>query len=415
MSEREQQVNCPTACPTAGKKTSIGGQALMEGIMMRGPEKTAMAIRNAKGEILLESFDTPVTTSKFKKLPFIRGIFGMISSMTLGYKCLMRSADVAIADAEEADREAKAAKEAAKEEVPAEGLSEGAAKPESTGNEPAAEEGNDAVNPAESTGAANASEAEAAPLAEETSFETAPNKGNPAEKNADEKKKDGKKASKSNSAATTLVMVFGVVLGVLLAVGLFIAAPAYLFKLIAGLTNINLETNSYGISLFRSAFEGILKILILVLYMFLVSRMKDIRRVFMYHGAEHKTIFCYEQGLPLTVENVRIQRRFHPRCGTSFLILVLLVSMVIGFFIPAFLDTWLRVLIKLALLPLTVGIGYELIKLAGRKDNLFTRITSAPGVWLQHITTVEPDDGMIECAIAAMTEVIPEDKSKDNW
>lgn len=422
MSEKEQQASCPTACPTAGKKTSIGGQALMEGIMMRGPEKTAMAIRNAKGEILLESFDTPVTTSKFKKLPFIRGIFGMISSMTLGYKCLMRSADVALADAEEADRAAKAAKEEADTNaLSSEALPEDAAKTEPTKKKPT-EAPADAENPAGIAGSAAVSEGEAetAPLSEDTSAEPALNEEAAAEKNAgetkDETKKEGKKASKkSGGAATTLVMVLGVVLGVLLAIGLFIAAPSYLFKLIAGLANINLETNSYGVSLLRSVFEGVLKILILVLYMFLVSRMKDIRRVFMYHGAEHKTIFCYEQGLPLTVENVRIQRRFHPRCGTSFLILVLLVSMVLGFFIPAFLDTWLRVLIKLALLPLTVGIGYELIKLAGRKDNLFTRITSAPGVWLQHITTVEPDDGMIECAIAAMTEVIPEDKSKDNW
>ena len=144
------------------------------------------------------------------------------------------------------------------------------------------------------------------------------------------------------------------------------------------------------------------------------TRMKDIKRTFMYHGAEHKTIFCYEKGLPLTVENVRAQRRFHPRCGTSFLILMLLVSIFIGFFIR--IDhVVLRTAIKFALLPITVGIGYELIKFAGRHDNIITKIISAPGVWLQHITTKEPTDDMIECAIAAMNEVIPEDSEKDNW
>ena len=151
--------------------------------------------------------------------------------------------------------------------------------------------------------------------------------------------------------------------------------------------------------------------------------MEDIKRTFMFHGAEHKTIFCYEQGLELTVENVRKQRRFHPRCGTSFLILMLLVGIFVSFFIdPLYMlifnvgemPTILRVLVKLLLLPLIVGIGYELIKIAGRHDNMFTRIISAPGVWLQHITTKEPDDSMIECAIAALEKVIPENDS-DKW
>ena len=153
--------------------------------------------------------------------------------------------------------------------------------------------------------------------------------------------------------------------------------------------------------------------------MALVSLMKDIRRTFMYHGAEHKTIFCYEDGRELTVENVRAERRFHPRCGTSFLVLMLLVGIFISFLIDpvAILvsgtvpPTWLRTVIKLVLLPLTMGIGYELIKLAGRRNNLFTRIISAPGMWLQHITVFEPTDDMIECAIAAFKEVIPEDES----
>ena len=153
-----------------------------------------------------------------------------------------------------------------------------------------------------------------------------------------------------------------------------------------------------------------------------ISLMKDIRRTFMYHGAEHKAIFCYEAGLELTVENVRAQRRFHPRCGTSFLILMLLVSVFISFFIDpiaiavsgATLPTLLRMAVKLLLIPLIVGLGYELIKFAGRHDNWFTRAISLPGVWLQHITVFEPTDDMIECAITSLKRVIPNDES-DNW
>ena len=142
--------------------------------------------------------------------------------------------------------------------------------------------------------------------------------------------------------------------------------------------------------------------------------MKDIKRTFSYHGAEHKSIACYEQGLELTPENARKCSRFHPRCGTSFLFVMLLISIIVGMFIPEFSHAWIRSLVKLATLPIIMGVGYEFIMLAGKHDNLFTRIISAPGVWLQHITVFKPTDDMIECAIAAMKEVIPEDNS-DNW
>ena len=145
--------------------------------------------------------------------------------------------------------------------------------------------------------------------------------------------------------------------------------------------------------------------------MALVSLMNDIKRTFMYHGAEHKTIFCYESGLPLTVENVRKQSRFHPRCGTSFLILMLIVGVFIGMLIPTWFNPLLRTVVRLLLLPLTMGIGYELIKIAGKHDNVFIRIISAPGLWLQRISTKEPTDDMIECAIAAIESVIPDDGS----
>lgn len=303
-------------------KTSIGGQALIEGVMMRGPKKTAMAVRNPEGEIVLEQWENgDKKKSKFFKLPIIRGLFNFITSMKFGYKCLMRSAEIA-------------------------GLEE----------EP---------------------------------------------KEVEDKKGKG--------FLTNFVMIAAAVLGVVLALVLFIALPSFIYSGICMISKNDIfhEANRY----LKSATEGVLKVVILVAYMALVSLMKDIRRTFMYHGAEHKTIFCYESGAELTVENVKKQNRFHPRCGTSFLILMVLVSILIGFFIPTLIPTWLRVCIKLLLFPLTMGIGYELIKFAGKHENIITKIISAPGVWLQHLTVFEPDEKMIECAIAAMKEVIPEDGS----
>ena len=201
------------------------------------------------------------------------------------------------------------------------------------------------------------------------------------------------------------LMILSAVLGVAIAILLFMYLPSQLYSWLAKLVP-SLSEKYFA----RAVFEGVLRIILFVGYMAAVSLMKDIKRTFMYHGAEHKTIFCYEQGLPLTVENVKKQRRFHPRCGTSFLILMLLVSIVISMFIR--LDNaFLRTGIKLLLIPLIMGIGYELIRLAGRKDNIFTRIISAPGMWLQRISTKEPEeDDMIECAILAFMEVLPADE-----
>lgn len=198
---------------------------------------------------------------------------------------------------------------------------------------------------------------------------------------------------------------FAVVLGVALAAVLFIFIPTGLSSLLKPLLGAGI-----GLSLI----EGLIKVIILVGYMWLCSRTKEIHRVFEYHGAEHKSIACYEAGLPLTVENIRPQRRFHPRCGTSFLFLVVFISIIVGSFI-SWDNPAIRMLLKLALIPVVVGISYELIKLAGRSDGILTRIISAPGMWLQHITTCEPDDGQIECAIAALEAVIPEDENADRW
>ena len=315
------------ACPA--KKTSIGGQALIEGVMMRGPKKTVMAVRHTSGEIVTEEYDVDLSERpRFWKLPLVRGLYSMVDSLKFGYKCLMRSAVLA-------------------------GL-------------------------------------------EEDVEEATNGKG-------------------SQKLLMSLMMVLSTVLGVALAFGLFMFLPSFLYKVLAGALDTAAGNTFWADNaVLRGVFEGLFRLVLFLVYLALVSLMSDIRRVFMYHGAEHKTIFCYEKGEELTVENVRRQSRFHPRCGTSFLILTLLVGIIISICIRV-QTVWLRVLIKVALLPLTVGIGYELIKLAGRKDNWFTRFISAPGLWIQRLTTKEPDDGMIECALAAFCPVIPEDETSDQW
>ena len=305
------------------KKTSIGGQALIEGIMMRGPILSSMATRMPDGSIDVETWNTYKDKKIHwtRKAPFIRGIFNMVDSMVVGYGCLMKSAEKAGVEDEEPS------------------------------------------------------------------------------------KFDRWLEQKLGDNMMKVLSTVAVVLGVGLAAVLFVLIPT-------GLSSLFKPVIGTGIGL--SLIEGLIKVIILVGYMWLCSRMAEIHRVFEYHGAEHKSIACYEAGLPLTVENVRPQRRFHPRCGTSFLFLVVFISIIVGSFI-SWENALLRMLIKLLLIPVVVGISYELIKLAGRSDGLFTRIISAPGLWLQHITTCEPDDGQIECAIAALTAVIPEDENADRW
>lgn len=306
------------------KYTNIGGQALIEGIMMRGPKKTSMAVRNRSGDILIETSNTPANNRpKVLKLPFVRGIFGLIDSLKVGYRCLNRSAELSgIAEEDEAAKKDK--------------------KPPSAFRKRA-----------------------------EALFEK-------------------------------LMMPIAMVLAMVLAVALFMFLPTLLY------TWLSLAVPSIAGNYFlRSLFEGIVRLVIFVGYVAATALMKDIYRTYQYHGAEHKTIFCYEKGLPLTVENVRAQSRFHPRCGTSFLVLMLIVGIVVSFFIRT-TNPVLRTLLKLVTVPVLVGIGYELIQFAGRHDNWLTRAISAPGVVIQHITTKEPGDEMIECAIAAMERVVPD-------
>lgn len=388
--------NTETSCEqivACRKKTSIGGQALMEGIMMRGPKTSAMAVRNPQGEIVVEKW---ATVSKpmpaIARLPIIRGVVNFISSMTMGYKCLMRSAEISGLEELEAEiereKQEKKAKKAAQKAA-----KKNACLPQEQAAPPACDEPEETVEqmPAE---------AEEAPA----SFTDAESDTESAER-ADAKTEKDNKKEKSSSAMMNGMMVIATVLGVGLALLLFVWLPAQIYEWLPD--KVFHPDNRY----FRSVFEGVIKIVLLVGYMAAVSLMKDIRRTFMFHGAEHKTIFCYEAGLELTVENVRKMRRFHPRCGTSFLIIMLLVSIFVGFFIPPTLPTPLRAVIKLLLIPVIMGIGYELIKFAGRHDNILTRIVSAPGLWMQRITVLEPDDDMIECAITAVKEVIPDDGS----
>lgn len=208
-----------------------------------------------------------------------------------------------------------------------------------------------------------------------------------------------------------VIMVIGSVLGVLLAIGLFFVLPTYCR---AGLSWLIEQATGGGFILSDNAFlvsivEGLLKIIIFIVYLALISLMSDIKRTFQYHGAEHKSVFCYEKGLDLTVDNVRLQSRFHPRCGTSFMFIMILIGIAVGLLIPTGLNPVLRSLIKILLMPITVGIGFEFILLAGKHDNAFTRILSAPGLWVQRLTTKEPDDSQIECAIVALKCALPND------
>ena len=314
-------------------KTSIGGQALLEGILMRGPEKQSIVCRLPDGTLKSKVEDIkPVP-----KTPFLRGIVILISSLYNGMNALSYSASL---------------------------------QPEESQDEPT-------------------------------------------------KVDQWLERRFGTEAAEKAVIAIAMVLGVALAVGLFVLLPAFLFELLPDGMNLVL----------RCILEGLIRIVIFTVYLWLASRMKEIKRVFSYHGAEHKTIFCYEKGLELTVENVRKQSRFHPRCGTSFLVVVMIISIfvvsvmtwVLSLFpgiaeLPKILAALVRILAKLILLPIIVGLTYELNRWVGRHDeNAFARAVAWPGMQTQRLTTNEPEDGMIECAIEAVKLVIPEVKGADAW
>ncbi len=306
-----------------GFRTSIGGQALIEGILMRGPKKQAIVCRTAEG--LVEKVDElKLLKDKYPIFgwPFIRGCVTFVDSMIKGMQALTYSAELVPVEDQEPDK-----------------LDQWI-----------------------------------------------------------EKHFEAEKASK-------IVIGTAVVLGIALALFLFIFLPTLIVGLIKPLTQ-NL--------VIRNLSEGVVKIIILLCYMRLCSCVSDVKRLFSYHGAEHKTIFCYEHGKPLTVENVRTESRFHPRCGTSFLLVVVVVSILVNS-VVTLTNSFARMGAHLLLLPVVVGISYEINLWCGRHDNWLSAALSAPGKWLQHMTTNEPDDSMIECAIRAMELVIPEEKGSDAW
>ena len=320
-------------------KTMIGGQALIEGIMMRGPDKDAIVVRGKDG-LSIETMDRKISPQKsWKKLPFIRGIFNFFDAQVVGIKALLHSADLA---------------------------------PEEMQEEP-------------------------------SKFD----------KWLEEKL--------GNEKFQQAIVGIAVAMGLGLSILLFFLLP----MVIGGFFDRWIDS-TLGLNLV----EGVIRMVIFLLYMLLISRMQEMKRVFAYHGAEHKTIRCYEAGLPLTVENVRMQTRLHPRCGTSFLLVVMVISILVFSVASSALlaaapglETirgslgyrLLMIAFKLLLLPIVVGITYEINRWAGRHDNGFTRILTAPGMWLQNFTTNEPDDTMIEVGIAAVEAVLPEQEGADRW
>lgn len=315
-------------------KTSVGGQALIEGIMMQGPKGAAMSVRLPDGTIDTEEKEFRHIRDKVKFLgfPVIRGCVNFVESMIFGYKCLMESA-------------------------------------------------------------------------EKSGFEEI--------ENSEENQSKLDKWLSEHLSKKVMSVITGVasILGVLLAFALFFFLPSKITDFFNNLA-------SGALTNFRALIEGIMRMIIFIAYIALVSLMKDIKRTFMYHGAEHKTIFCYEHGLELTVENVRKQSRFHPRCGTSFMFVMIIISVIISSIISvAFpylrnnIAVWM--IIKLLILPLVMGFGYEFIKYAGRHDNTLVKILSAPGLWMQRLTTKEPDDSMIEVGIAAFKAVITDNPEDD--
>lgn len=320
----EQQNQKPVQMQEHNSK--IGGQALMEGIMMKGKFKGAMACRLPDGTIDLETWDINSSNAWYRKTPLVRGVYSFIISMKDGYRCMMKSAEKQMTEEELEEEETPSKFEAWLSDKLGEKFFEG-------------------------------------------------------------------------------MMMVGMVLGIVMAVALFFFLPKWIVGLIKPLTSNRI---------IQSFAEGIAKIVIFIAYMALTGLMKDIRRTYEYHGAEHKTIACLEAGLPLTVENVRKQVRLHPRCGTSFIFLVLFINILVMCLVP-FTVPWQRFLCSMILLPLTMGVSFETIQFAGRSSGKLAKILSYPGLQIQKITTKEPDDKQIEVAIAAITPCIPENPEDDQW
>lgn len=372
------------------KMTSIGGQAVIEGVMMRGPEKIAVAVRKPDGEIIIDEKENKVKGG-VRKIPFVRGIFSFIDSMVIGVQALMFSANFYEED-----------------------------------GSPKKEEEED-------------------PKKEKEKTEKEDSKKEPKETNKENSKNEPEEMPGWMMALTILASLA-------LSIGLFIALPSLIADFVVPINEVvsgdNIDMISGAISgesmstatelvsgdtiilntqnssnrnvVLYNLVESIVKIIIFTGYLLLVSQMRDIQRVFEYHGAEHKTIFCYENGEDLTVENVKKHTRFHPRCGTSFLLFVIIISIIVGSIVFSVIGRFeskiINALIKIALLPIVAGISYEIIRFAGRHtDNKWVSWLNKPGMLLQRLTTREPDEKQIEVAIASLKAVLPKDKNADNW
>lgn len=317
--------------PESEFRTSIGGQALIEGIYMRGPKKQSIVVRDKDGQLVIKTEELKLTREHYPILgvPFVRGAFAFLGTMVEGVKALMYSADFYPEDDEEAP----------------------------------------------------------------------PSKFDKwLEEHIDNKKLD------------SIIVAFSTILAIAFSIGLFFLVPT----VVTSLLKLIIPMNTFG----QNLIEGVIRIAVFMFYLMLVSKMKDIRRVFSYHGAEHKTIFCYERGLELTVENVRTMPRHHPRCGTSFMFVVIILAILcysILFSIISPPNTLVRILLQLLLIPVIVGIAYEINRYVGRHDNVITKIMTAPGLWMQNFTTFEPDDSMIEVGIESLKQVLPDHKGEDQW
>ncbi|HPX93711.1 MAG TPA: DUF1385 domain-containing protein [Bacillota bacterium] len=327
MPDKKQKEEGKATEPSC-KRTSIGGQALIEGLLMLGPHKQAIAIRKPDGEIQVTVKEREGRSARFK-LPFLRGVVRLVTQMKVGISALMYSAEAAMGEEEAKEKE---------------------------------------------------------PSSLDRFADRHPN----------------------------IVLTFTLFLSLGLGIALFILLPSALTDLIRRLSGFGLGQTRGATVVALSVLEGFLRIFLFLLYLWLTSRSSEIKRVWMYHGSEHKTIACYEAGLPLTVPHVGQQSRLHPRCGTSFLFLVMLVS-ILTFSLVGRYTLWLNIAIRLVLLPLIAGISYELIHYAGSRDNWLTRALSKPGLALQRLTTAEPDEAMMEVAIEAVKAVIPENSDDDKW
>ncbi|NLT11902.1 MAG: DUF1385 domain-containing protein [Clostridiaceae bacterium] len=396
--EKDVSRNTSSFCPSS-KKTTIGGQALIEGLMMFGPTKIAMAIRKPDGSIYVEEVKQDRKIIFFDKVPFIRGSIRFFRQIVTGTGALMKSAEISDIDADKEEPEAVDVEHVAPELSE---MKEMGAAPEVSD-----------IFPDQPDQIVDTDQADAARLAAQTPISSDSIKP---------EKKPKSRLDQFLDRHVNVMIVISAILGILFSVLLFILLPRLIVDIIEGIFNPD-RADNIGIAVGMNVIEGILRIVIFLTYLILTSKIKDIARVWMYHGAEHKTIACYEAGEPLTVENIRKHTKAHPRCGTAFMFIVVVISILVFSVASVFLIKWLGVniwwinlLVRLALVPLVGGISYEVLRLAGRhEDSLVGRMISKPGLWLQRFTTREPDDRMLEVAIAAMQAVLPENAEEDRW